>query len=147
VHQEPPEVASLCSPLVLAVGADVVLKPALLLVLFFVLVVFLVVVVLLAVVVLPVVVVLLVVVVSWVVEPGSASATAPAARTLVAPTAAVAARTLAWPRALAATARPILSRFMRFILGPAVQNTLWPGSQKPLTGLPPEPWLEVIRRT
>jgi hypothetical protein len=38
VHQEPPEVASLCPllVLVLAVGADVVVNPELLLVLFFV---------------------------------------------------------------------------------------------------------------
>jgi hypothetical protein len=136
VHHEPPEVASLCPllVLVLAVGADVVLKPELLLVLFFAVWVF-------------VVLLVLCVAVVWVVEPGSASATTPAATTLVAPTAAVAERTRAWPRALAATARPILSRFMTFILGPAVQNTLWPGSQQPLTGQRPELWLEITGRT
>gem|GEM_PF-4481969 len=74
------------------------------------------------------------------VEPGSARATTPAASTLVAPTAAVAERTLACPRALAATARPILSRFITFILRPPGRSSLWPRSQSALTG--PAPCLD-----
>jgi uncharacterized membrane protein YqjE len=115
MHHEPPEVAALCPPLVLLAGAELVEKPALLLLL---------VLVLLLLVLLVLLVVLVLVVFAWAVDPGSARATTPAATTLVAPTAAVAERTLAWPRALAATARPILSRFMGSILGPAGRRHL-----------------------
>jgi hypothetical protein len=115
MHHEPPEVATLCPPLLLLAGAEPVLKLALPLVLLVLDLLVLVVVLLVA---------LLLLVSAWAVDPGSARATTPAATTLVAPTAAVAERTLAWPRALAATARPILSRFMGSILGPAGRRHL-----------------------
>jgi hypothetical protein len=54
-------------------------------------------------------------------DPGNARAITPAVATLIALTAAVAERTRAWPRALAATARPILSRFMRTSSVPVVE--------------------------
>jgi hypothetical protein len=136
-HHEPPEVASLFPLPVLAVGAEPELKP--LLVLLELLVLFLLFWVLC---VLPVLCVPLLVlcvllvpvpVLAWVLDPGSAKATTPAATTLVALTAAVAERTRACPRALAATARPILSRFMGSILGRRGRSCLWPGSQPSLT--------------
>jgi hypothetical protein len=63
------------------------------------------------------------------VDPGSTRATTPAVATLASPTAVVVERTLALPRSLAATARKILSRFMRPILGVSSRKPLQASSQ------------------